>query len=1279
MNTKIKFEPATIEDFETLRVSVASPDEILDWSYGEITKPETVNYRTQKPERDGLFDERIFGPVKDYECYCGKYKKVRFKGIVCDRCGVEVTKSIVRRHRMGHVKLCVPVTHIWYLRGTPSRIGLMLGMSVKDVERVVYFVNYIVTKVDEEKKDSLKNELKTQLEEKRNEVMAEDLGDKEKAEKIEVLQKGYLEALSELDSIKHKQLITEYQYRDFEEKFGDFFEAKSGTDAIYALLKEIDLDELLKELVSEIQNSTGQRKKKAMTRMRLVKFFVSANKRPEWMIITVLPVIPPDLRPMVQLDGGRFATSDLNDLYRRVINRNNRLKRLLDINAPDVIMRNEKRMLQEAVDALIDNESKRGKAITTQAKRKLKSLSDILRGKQGRFRQNLLGKRVDYSGRSVIVVGPELQLHQCGLPKKMALELFKPFVVGRLVRDGLAANIKIAQKMVEKQVSEVWDILEEITNSKYVLLNRAPTLHRLGIQAFQPILVEGSAIRIHPLVCSAFNADFDGDQMAVHVPLSENAQKEAKEIMLSSHNLLKPADGVPVVTPSQDIIIGVYWMTKEKKGALGEGKFFADPKEAILAYQNRKISIRALIKVRMENGEVVETVVGRLLFARRMPKGFPFYNQIISKSDLKKIIAKCYKEYGEEETAKLVDEIKNFGFKYATRSGITFSAFDLETPNDREGVLGETDQKIENLRDQYKQGLITNSERRAKLIENWMETTESISQTLMKSFDPENPIFMMVDSGARGDSGQLNQLSGIVGLVVNPAGEIIELPIKSNYKEGLPVLEYFISTHAARKGKSDTALRTSDSGYLTRRLVDVSQDIVITEEDCKDKIGFEVFSQEEASEGYGERVVGRVLAKDVLDEKGKVLAKAGTLIDENLGKEIEEKTSSVTIRSALTCRAHWGVCQKCYGLNLAKGKLAEFGEAVGVVAAQSIGEPGTQLTMRTFHAGGVAGTDITQGLPRVNELFEVRPPKGQAYITEISGKVSIKHEGENNIVKILSDEPVLDKYKVVENAKVKVKSNAIVEGGEVLLDVEGKKVFAKHGGTAKIEKGFLVIERDEHKFREYVVPKYLNLIVKNNEQVFAGQQLTEGSINLDELLEASGLETVQRYFISEVKKIYAAQGQNIADKHLEIIIRQMFSKVRIVESGDSHFLPGEVVERRIFEESKESLIKDKKFAPRGEVLLMGITKISLLTDSFLSAASFQETTRVLTEAAVSSRVDELKGLKENVIIGRLIPAGTGYKKRLISDKEEHLISEGTGGPVVTGKENLSNEEMEVEE
>ncbi len=1226
-----------IKEFDAIKLSIASPEEIISWSHGEVTKPETINYRTQKPERDGLFCERIFGPTKDWECYCGKYKKIRYKGVVCEKCGVEVTRSLVRRERMGHIKLAAPVTHIWYLRGTPSRIGLMLDISIRDLERVVYFGGFIVTDISEPDREKVLEKIKEEFKVQRKKLQDDydkkikELKASFKKELVKVrgisekspLAKNYQDAISgmekelkarlddlenaqnvafsEVKNLSQYQVLSEIKYRDLSSKYGSFFQAEIGAEAIYGLLSKIDLDKLSKKIKTEISKAAGQRKRKLQKRLKLVESFRKTGMRPEWMILVVLPVIPPDLRPMVQLDGGRFATSDLNDLYRRVINRNNRLRRLLELQAPEVICRNEKRMLQEAVDALIDNEARRGKAVITPSRRKLKSLSDVLRGKQGRFRQNLLGKRVDYSGRSVIVVGPELKLHQCGLPKRMALELFKPFIVGRLIKEGYAHNVKSASRMIERSQPEVWDMLEKIISEYYVLLNRAPTLHRLGIQAFQPVLVEGSAIQIHPLVCTAFNADFDGDQMAVHVPLSVMAQWEAKEIMRSTCNLLKPADGTPVVSPSQDMVLGCYFMTKIREGVKGEGKVLSNIDEAIMAYRLGHIHLQAKIKVRI-NGELVETSVGRILFNQILPKEIGFQNKTMKKSDLKDLVYKVFKNYGSQRTVELVDKIKEMGFEFATSSGLTISLFDVQIPSRKHEILKDTEDQTNIIRREYKRGLITERERAIKSVELWTRARDEIEKSLEEELDPYGSIYSMVDSGARGSLGQVTQLGGMKGLVVNPAGDIIELPIKSNFREGFSVLEYFISMHGARKGKSDTALRTSDSGYLTRRLVDVAQDVVVSERDCGDRKGLILCKTEEKS--LAQRIWGRVLVQPVLDKNGKVIFKAGELIDEEKAAIIEKKVAQVAVRSPLTCQSLWGVCQQCYGVNLATGKLVELGEAVGIIAAQSIGEPGTQLTMRTFHAGGVAGEDITHGLPRVEELFEARSPKGEAVIAEIDGIVTIDDQKTKKIIKIL-------------------------------------------GSKTK---------------REYVIPPHVILKVKNNEKVVRGQQLTEGHLNLQTLYETRGQEAVWSYIINEVQDIYISQGQTINDKHLEIIIRQMFSKVRIKDSGDTEFLPGEIVDKYLLAEINQGVKNKAKFEP----LILGITKVALLTPSVLSAASFQETTRVLVQAATSGAVDKLRGLKENVIIGRLIPAGTGFNKKLeflLNKDKENIGGKPSGAKI----------------
>jgi len=1120
-----------------MRIGIASPDMIREWSFGEVKKPETINYRTLKPEREGLFCEKIFGPTRDWECHCGKYKRVRYKGIVCDRCGVEVTRSKVRRERMGHIVLAAPVSHIWYFKGIPSRMGLLLDMSPRSLEKVLYFVSYIVT----------------------------DSGD---------------------TSLMKKQLLTETEYREYRDKYGDRFQASMGAEAVKQLLGEMDLDKLNEELRIELKEVSGQRKIRAIRRLEVVEAFKTSGNRPEWMIMDVVPVIPPELRPMVQLDGGRFATSDLNDLYRRVINRNNRLKRLLDLGAPDIIVRNEKRMLQEAVDALIDN-GRRGRPVTGPGNRPLKSLSDMLKGKQGRFRQNLLGKRVDYSGRSVIVVGPNLKLHQCGLPKEMALELFKPFVMKKLVQDGHAHNIKSAKRMVERVRPEVWDVLEEVISDHPVMLNRAPTLHRLGIQAFEPILVEGRALQIHPLVCTAYNADFDGDQMAVHVPLSAEAQSEARLLMLASHNILNPKDGRPVQTPTQDMVLGSYYLTMDRPGAFGEGKIFKDYDEAVLAYDSKAVHLQASIKVR-RNGELLETTVGRLIFNSVIPNEVGYINEVVGKKGLGDIVAKTYRSCGYEATASLLDGLKSQGFKFSTRAGMTVGLVDITVPEEKTAILAKADAAVAKTEQQYRRGLITDEERYTLVIDTWAKATKTVTQALMDTLDQFNPVYMMATSGARGNIQQLRQLAGMRGLMADPTGRTIELPIKANFREGLTVLEYFISSHGARKGLADTALRTADSGYLTRRLVDVSQDMIVREEDCETLTGImveDIKDGPEIIEPLIDRLVGRFVLEEILHpETGEVLASPDYEITEEQAEDIVKFFDSAIIRSVLTCKSRYGVCKKCYGRNLATGHPVEMGEAVGIIAAQSIGEPGTQLTMRTFHTGGVAGDDITQGLPRVEELFEARKPKGQAIISESIGKVSIS-------------------------------------------EVKGRREID------------LLTETEEH--LTYTVPYGSRLCVKEGQMVEAGDELTEGSINPHDMLKVKGQRGVQVYLLGEVQRVYRLQGVDINDKHIEVMVRQMLRKVKIDDAGDTSLLPGGLIDVFDFQDENAKTIAGGGEPAVAHPVLLGITKASLATDSFLSAASFQETTRVLTEAAIKGKVDPLLGLKENVIIGKLIPAGTG--------------------------------------
>ncbi|AAK81080.1 DNA-directed RNA polymerase subunit beta' [Clostridium acetobutylicum] len=1152
-----------LNKFDALQIGLASPEKIREWSRGEVKKPETINYRTLKPEKDGLFCERIFGPIKDWECHCGKYKRVRYKGIVCDRCGVEVTKSKVRRERMGHIELAAPVSHIWYFKGIPSRMGLILDMSPRALEKVLYFASYLV--LDPKETPLLK-----------------------------------------------KQLLNEKEYREAADKYGEeSFEAGMGAESIKKLLQEIDLNQLSEELKENLKTSTGQKKVRIIRRLEVVESFRKSTNKPEWMIMDVIPVIPPDLRPMVQLDGGRFATSDLNDLYRRVINRNNRLKKLLDLGAPDIIVRNEKRMLQEAVDALIDN-GRRGRPVTGPGNRPLKSLSDMLKGKQGRFRQNLLGKRVDYSGRSVIVVGPDLKMYQCGLPKEMALELFKPFVMKKLVETGAAHNIKSAKRMVERVQNQVWDVLEEVISDHPVMLNRAPTLHRLGIQAFQPILVEGRAIKLHPLACTAYNADFDGDQMAVHVPLSVEAQAESRFLMLAAHNILKPSDGKPVCVPTQDMVLGSYYLTIDKDGVKGEGKAFTNVDEALMAYQLGEIDIHAKIKVRLEKeidgkmvSGIIETTIGKLIFNESIPQDLGFIdrsiagnellleiNFLVGKKNLGGIIDKCYRKHGPTKTSIMLDKIKAKGYHYSTISAITVSTSDMTVPPNKGELMSEAETAVEKIEKMYRRGFISDDERYERVISTWTKTTEKVADALMDNLDRFNPIFMMADSGARGSKSQIKQLAGMRGLMANPSGKIIELPIKASFREGLDVLEYFISTHGARKGNADTALKTADSGYLTRRLVDVSQDVIVRNEDCGATEGFEVSEIKEGNEvieSLSERLIGRYTSEDIIDPTSKeVLVKQNEYIDEDKAIRIEKVgVKKVKIRSVFTCNCKYGVCAKCYGMDMATAEKISMGEAVGIVAAQSIGEPGTQLTMRTFHTGGVAGSDITQGLPRVEELFEARKPKGLAIVSEVSGTVRIEETKKKRIVFIATE-----------------------SGEEVSYDI----------------------------------PFGSSLKVKNGETIGAGDEITEGSVNPHDIIRIKGVNAVKNYLLSEVQKVYRLQGVDINDKHLEVVIRQMTRKVKVEDSGDTELLPGTMIDIFDFRDENKKVEENGGRPAQARVSLLGITKAALATDSFLSAASFQETTRVLTDAAIKGKSDPLVGLKENVTIGKLIPAGTGMNR-----------------------------------
>jgi DNA-directed RNA polymerase subunit beta' len=1416
-----------VNNFSAIRISLASPDQIRDWSKGEVTKPETINYRTLKPEKDGLFDERIFGPTKDWECYCGKYKRIRYKGIICDKCGVEVTRSKVRRERMGHIQLASPVSHIWYFKGTPSRLGILLDISPRNLERILYFALYIVTHVDEEarqralraledeaegrggkageelarledelradmnrRKDELtaglattKSELEAQRAARTEEIVAkakeveerlaalgtgtaeetiafeptgevvlaagdkagkdataklrkivaaetervnQELQDRERDEeravdqKVADLRASVDETLSherekladaaqgakdeirkareEIEALKAMTTLGETEFRQLDEKYGTgagarggrIFWAGMGAEAVRDIIARMDLEELARQLHVEVRTTSGQRRKKAIKRLRLIEAFRRSGTRPEWMILSVLPVIPPDLRPMVQLDGGRFATSDLNDLYRRVINRNNRLKRLLELGAPEIIIRNEKRMLQEACDALIDN-GRRGRAIAGTGNHRLKSLSDMLKGKQGRFRQNLLGKRVDYSGRSVIVVGPELKLHQCGLPKKMALELFKPFVMRQLVEKGFAHNIKSAKRIVERVRPEVWDVLEEVIQDHPVLLNRAPTLHRLGIQAFMPVLVEGSAIQIHPLVCTAFNADFDGDQMAVHVPLSTAAQEEARSMMLSTANLLSPADGSPVVAPTQDMVLGCYYLTMEvpqPKGASKTARIFADEAEAILAYQLRTVGLHDAIDVEVrtwsdEAGALVperhRTTVGRIIFNQIVPDELRFRDEIMTRSQLKTLVDECYRRLGPIGTAHLVDGIKSVGFDYATRGGVTIGLWDIVTPRDKRDRLTAADEAVAEVDRQFQRGLITEDERYEQVVELWQRVTKEVSDNMMEALRDDNPVRMMTDSGARGNKGNIGQLGAMRGLMADPSGRIIDVPVRSNFREGMSVLEYFISTHGARKGLADTALRTADSGYLTRRLVDVAQDVITREDDCGTLEGSWIIRSESAEEplAYQRRLVGRFAAAPLPDPRAKVRKgeEAPLLVDRNqeIGEEIaraidEAGIDEVLVRSPLTCESRHGVCRYCYGRNLATGELVGIGEAVGIIAAQSIGEPGTQLTMRTFHTGGVAGLDITAGLPRVEELFEARVPKGKAEISHIDGIVEIVRSDTGTKVKVVSREQFDTPLALPDGAELLAAAGDLVDANQVVARSDAGDVSAPVKGFLVRDGDNVVVRAEDVVEREYVIPHNAKLLVENGQEIRAGDAITDGPINPQEYLETRGKDAVQRYLVKEVQKVYRSQGVTINDKHIEIIVRQMLRKVRIDQPGDVDLLPTELVDRLEFEEANNRVLAEGGEPATAQTVLLGVTKASLNTSSFLAAASFQETTRVLTEAAINGAKDHLIGLKENVIIGKLIPAGTGAPQNVAAaaERKRRAALEALAGEAIEG-------------
>jgi len=1372
-----------LKDFSALRISLASPEEIRSWSYGEVTKPETINYRRLRPEKDGLFCEAIFGPTRDYQCYCGKYKNIRYKGIICDKCGVEVTSSSVRRERMGHIELAAPVAHVWYTRRVPSYLGLLLDVSRRDLDRVLYFAQYVITEVDEEARqkalhrldeeferertrlekatqeqiDALEARLEEQikeleeareaahqrleeklaaategimkeaqalqakLEEQRgkearaalifsltgrtivekgetvtpehltvlNEAVQEKLNEIEgqvrrEQEENRVLVENEIETLrsafdreieslraqlsreiaaleeriradrDELMNLAQMQFLNEARYRELKSKWGQVFKAGMGAEAFYEILKNMDLNKMAKELWAEVRSTRSkQRRKKAVNRLRVVEALRKSGNRPEWMILTVLPVIPPDLRPMVQLDGGRFATSDLNDLYRRVINRNNRLKRLIALGAPDVIIRNEKRMLQEAVDSLIDN-SYRGKAVSRRGMRELKSLSDMLRGKKGRFRRNLLGKRVDYSGRSVIVIGPHLKLHQCGLPRSMALELYKPFVISKLIQYNYASNVKGAKRIIERERPEVWEVLEEVVKERPILLNRAPTLHRLSIQAFEPILVEGNAIQIHPLICAAFNADFDGDQMAVHVPLSKEAVEEARELMLSTKNLLKPADGKPIVGPTKDMVLGCYYLTMEEEGCKGEGKVFGDMDEVALAYELGKVDLHAKIKLRAKEGWQgakdgwIETTVGRVIFNQILPDEMRFVNEVLDKGGLKKLVGRCYHQLGPEATTELVDKIKDIGFKYATRSGVTVAVSDLTVPKEKARILEWATEQVNEVERQYRRGLLTEEERYAKTIELWTQATDLVTEAVARALDPSGPIRMMAESGAtKGGFQPIRQLAGMRGLMADPSGRIIEMPILSNFREGLTALEYFISTHGARKGLADTALRTADAGYLTRRLVDVAQDVIVNAEDCGTKRGIWIRrSDDVGGQVFAERILGRIAAKPVVDPRtGEVIVDRNQMIEEKEVEAIEAAgVEEVYVRSPMTCELRYGICAMCYGRDLGRGTMVELGTPVGIIAAQSIGEPGTQLTLRTFHTGGVAGAlDITHGLPRVEELFEARKhPKGEAIISDIPGIVSIRRVDGTRVVRVVNSRIGRDEYDIPGNWRILVKDGDELAAGSPIASRGKKKIVAQRGGRILREDRHITVVYEEKEEREYEIPPAARLTVEEGQRIEAGHQITEGSKNPHRILRILGPEETQLYLLTEIQKVYRSQGVDINDKHFEVIIRKMMEKVQVTSSGDTELLPGELVNRHDFAEINARVTAKGGRPATAQPVLLGITKAALSTDSFLSAASFQNTVKVLAWAAIEGKRDELRGLKENVIIGKLIPAGTGF-------------------------------------
>lgn len=1410
--------------FRSLRISLASPDTILSWSYGEVLKPETINYRRLRPEKDGLFCEAIFGPTKDWQCYCGKYKNIRFKGITCEKCGVEVTRSSVRRERMGHIALAAPVAHVWFTRRVPSYLGLLLDVSRRNLDRVLYFAQYVVTFVDEEARgkalkridddiqqlerdqaDALKSKIalikaerKLTLEElkerkreiqeaydeevgaklepviregqkleqtlsekhgktirvairfKTTETLIADKGEtinKNHVKRVQKAVKQYLESVEatlkdqrarELEQIKmhgetvkaeadlalveiknstddtnlssreqlqrdHEDLLGIHQmlflgegrYREFKAKWGQVFRADMGAESFYDILQDLDLDELAEHLWNEIRTTRSkQHKKKATKRLKVVEAFRRSDNRPEWMVLTILPVIPPDLRPMVQLDGGRFATSDLNDLYRRVINRNNRLKRLVELGAPDVIVRNEKRMLQESVDSLVDN-AQRGKALSRRGRRELKSLSDMLKGKKGRFRRNLLGKRVDYSGRSVIVIGPHLKLYQCGLPKTMALELYRPFVISKLVANAYAANVKGAKRIIERERPEVWEVLEEVIGDRPVLLNRAPTLHRLGIQAFEPVLVEGKAIHLHPLVCAAFNADFDGDQMSVHLPLSEKAVREARELMLSSVNLLKPADGEPVVGPTKDMVLGVYYltMTVDKKKLKGEGRAFADLDEVEMVYSLNQVDIHAPIKLKGvtwydDQGErldeavdrIIETTVGRALFNQVLPEELRFVNRVLDKGALQDLVSEIYHMLREEGTPAVVDAIKDIGFKYATRSGTTIAVSDITIPPERDSIINSTLEKVEAIRLDFQRGLLTEQEQLERTIDLWQQTTTEVADAVRKGMDPTGNLSTMAISGAtKGGFGPISQLAGMRGLMADPAGRIIPLPIRSNFRDGLTTLEYFISTHGARKGLTDTALRTADAGYLTRRLVDVAQDVIINDKDCGTENGKWIRrSDDVAGQNLATRTIGRIIAKRVVDpESGEVLLKKGELINLDKASLVDESAvEEIFVRSPLTCELQFGLCEMCYGMDFGRGKMVELGTAVGIIAAQSIGEPGTQLTLRTFHTGGVAaGGDITTGLPRVEELFEARKkPKGEAVVSEISGTVHLVAPDVPDgprVVEVKSSQLIMDEYVVPGNWSLKAEDGAEIGAGDLIAKRGDSTIVASHAGRVRIENRKVIVAYDQVDEVSYDIPPSARLQAVEGQKIEAGQQITEGSLNPHRILRILGSEACELYLMTEVQKVYRSQGQNINDKHYEVIIRKMLSKAQVTQPGDTDLLPGDLVDKLYLKRLNDQMLEERKQPARAMQVLLGVTKASLSTESFLSASSFQHTIKVLAGAAIEGKIDYLRGLKENVIIGKLIPAGTGFPGARVALHDERLDGE-------IGIEPMSEPEDEVQ-